>query len=198
MLDAVLSMKDIALSESTILEELQLVPQSFGLVTIHRASNTTTENLEKTIRRLEECAINRLPLVFAVHPRTRAMMQQLNYSPPESLRIVHPLAYLDIIRLIESARLIITDSGGVQKEAAFLQTPCLTMRGETEWIETVEMGVNQLVGEQGGMLMESIDKFLQDDCTFDGDVQMQTTANYGNGEAAQMIVSDCIVWLQGR
>ena len=91
--------------------------------------------------------------------------------------------------------MVVTDSGGMQKEAAFLKTPCLTMRDETEWTETVDMGVNRLVGNSGANLAAAVSTFQNAEKLFDKSVQDQIQEHYGSGNAAEIIVRDCLDWM---
>ncbi|MBN1661417.1 MAG: UDP-N-acetylglucosamine 2-epimerase (non-hydrolyzing) [Anaerolineae bacterium] len=146
MYDAVLHNASHAERHSAILDRLHLSPQGYALVTIHRPSNTDDpvhlENLLTALAALD------VPVVFPVHPRTRqrivdAGLESLSRSG--SLRPIEPVGYLDMLLLEKHAGLILTDSGGVQKEAYFFAVPCLTLRHETEWAETVQAGWNRLV-----------------------------------------------------
>ena len=195
MLDAVLHNIELADAKSSMRRDLGLEVGGYGLVTVHRPVNTSGPELGQLMRALEETARRHLPLVFPVHPRTRAMLDDIGYQPPECLTLVPPLPYLDSIAMVRDAALVITDSGGMQKEAAFLHTPCLTTRAETEWTETVEIGVNRLVGNSGAQLIEAADQILSADSLFDDEVLKKLEQNYGCGDAARRIVEDCIEWI---
>lgn len=147
MYDAVLEYAALALHRSTILADLNLGPKKYSLVTVHRACNTdVTETLRGILAGLAE--INE-PVVFPVHPRTRQSLDALKLSSndtPPNLLLISPVGYLDMLALEQNARLILTDSGGVQKEAYFFAVPCVTLRPETEWAETVHAGWNVLAG----------------------------------------------------
>jgi UDP-N-acetylglucosamine 2-epimerase len=142
MFDAVLQFAEAARSRSRILANLKLSPRSFSLVTIHRPYNTDIPgNLDRLMQ-----AIGQLgePAVFPVHPRTR---QHLDTSAiPSNLICIDPVGYLDMLMLEQNARIILTDSGGIQKEAFFFEVPCVTLRPETEWLETVNAGWNVVTG----------------------------------------------------
>lgn len=178
MLDAFQTTLPIAREKSRILEQLNLTPQAYSLVTIHRASNT--DNPENLIRIVD--ALNRVGerVVFPVHPRTRKALKELNFTPAHHLSLIEPVGYLDMLCLEEKARLIATDSGGVQREAYFLSVPCLTLRDETEWIKTVTSGWNQLVGTDPEKILAA---------WFDFRPPPQHPAIFGDGQAARRIAS---------
>lgn len=145
MLDAMLQNRPIARRKSDVLAHLDLKPGAYALVTIHRAANTTDDPAR--LKQIVE-ALNSVPetIVFPAHPRARKALTRLGARFAAHVRLIEPVGYFDMMILEENARLIATDSGGVQREAYFLGVPCLTLRDETEWIETVEVGWNKLVG----------------------------------------------------
>jgi UDP-GlcNAc3NAcA epimerase len=152
MLDATQAFVPLAMQRSLVLQELGVAEKRFILVTIHRAENTDSmDRLRQLVESL--CRLER-PTVFAMHPRLRHKLNQereyagLNRTlkAARHVRIVNPLPYLDMLNLESNAQLVMTDSGGVQKEAYFVGTPCLTLRDETEWNETLADGWNRLVG----------------------------------------------------
>lgn len=196
MLDAVQHNIELARQNSRAMDNLGLEPGRFGLVTVHRPVNTTGEALRQLLDALEETAVEHLPLVFPVHPRTRAILDRLDYTPPGPLVITAPLTYLDNLRVMQEAAVVITDSGGVQKEAAFLGTPCLTARDETEWTETVEIGVNRLVGNAGRQLIGAVVDVLEQGSPFNETTRQAIEQHYGAGDAAERIVFDCIAWIR--
>lgn len=179
MYDALLWARSIARQQSTIIKKLQLVDTEYILATVHRAKNTDCrERLESIFNGLSNTS---LPVVLPVHPRTKKQLQEYNLweKANNELTIVDPVGYLDFIRLMDNATRIATDSGGVQKEAFFLETPCVTMRNETEWIETVDYGWNVLVGANE----EEIVRELNADRKPHSNV-----SPYGDGTAAVKIV----------
>jgi UDP-N-acetylglucosamine 2-epimerase len=137
----------IARERSTILKRLQLEPKSYYLVTVHRAENTDSkQNLESILQALVQLDH---PVVFPVHPRTRKMIERFGlarFLNAEGIRYLDPVGYLEMLVLEQNALTVLTDSGGVQKEAYWLGVPCVTLRKETEWVETVAEGWNVLVG----------------------------------------------------
>ena len=144
MLDATIANLPVANERSTVLERLQLTPGAYTLATVHRASNT--DDRERLRRILDALNAMTEVVVFPVHPRTCAALRDLPMQWASHVKLVDPVGYLDMLVLEQHARLIATDSGGVQREAYFLGVPCLTLREETEWTETVSAGWNILVG----------------------------------------------------
>jgi len=150
MLDVLLATKELTLRTSTILENLGLVEKSYLVVTIHRSE--TTDDVARLEELLHALLQIQEPVIFPLHPRTRKAFDQyglLGYIRREettNLRFIEPLGYPDMVRLVSSARMVITDSGGLQKEAYWLRVPCVTLREETEWVETVQSGWNVLAG----------------------------------------------------
>jgi UDP-N-acetylglucosamine 2-epimerase len=144
MLDALLQHRPIAQEKSDILSRLELEPGAYALVTVHRAANTDDPaRLGQIVQALNGVSET---VVFPAHPRTRKALAGIGARFEDHVLLIDPVSYFDIMILEENARLIATDSGGVQREAYFLSIPCLTLREETEWIETVQAGWNRLVG----------------------------------------------------
>ncbi|NGM69385.1 UDP-N-acetylglucosamine 2-epimerase (non-hydrolyzing) [Natronolimnobius sp. AArcel1] len=180
MYDAILAARERARDSSSILEDLGLEEDEFILTTVHRASNTDDRgNLEAILDGLASAPV---PVVFPAHPRTvdRLETYGLWERANEDLEIIEPQGYLDFVRLLDGAERIVTDSGGVQKEAFFLETRCVTMREETEWTETVDCGWNQLVGPNADLIREA----LVTDWKLDARPQP-----YGDGSASERIVA---------
>ena len=181
MYDAVLQFSEIAQRRSTILEDLGIKPKEYLLATIHRPYNTDIpENLQNILSAFLE--INE-PIIFPVHPRTRKILDA-NFSSPLtphiSLKIIGPVGYLDMLILEQNAKVILTDSGGMQKEAYFFGVPCVTMRTETEWTETVEAGWNVVVGADREKIVEAVMSVNTDN---------PCPKLYGDGRAAEKIVA---------
>ena len=205
MYDAVLQFSEIARQRSTILDDLGLEPKKYLLATVHRPYNTDNpENLRDILAAFAEIEE---PVIFPVHPRTRQKLADyglLNPSTglgtsPQSFasaqdrsptlrpgsgqvgnpKLIAPVGYLDMLMLEQNARLILTDSGGMQKEAYFFQVPCITLRPETEWIETVAAGWNVLAGADRKSVVSTIH----------GDWSSKNQDNlFGDGHAAVKIV----------
>jgi len=145
MLDAAMHCAKLAGSRSAILELNHLRRGAYILATIHRAENTDdSEKLAAIFEGLNVIA-EREHVVIPVHPRTRQALTRAGFSPAPGLALIDPVGYLDMTALEKFARLVVTDSGGVQKEAFFHRVPCVTLRTETEWVELVEAGWNRLV-----------------------------------------------------
>jgi len=176
MLDAALFYGSKAERESTILQHIGL--SEFILATVHRQENTDNpENLKKIIEGLN--AINRLiPVVVPIHPRTKEMLNQLQIVP--EFKLIEPVGYLDMIMLLKSCKMVVTDSGGLQKEAFFFEKNCITLREQTEWVELVQNGFNILVGSDSNRLMEAFEFLKAKQSDFNIDF-------YGNGQAAKII-----------
>lgn len=137
----------VATTRSQVLERLSLSPKAYDVVTVHRAG--TTDVRERLAGILQALAGLDRPVVFPCHPRTKKMIEQFGLAPllgASRVRVIEPLGYLDMLRLESGAAVILTDSGGMQKEAYWLGVPCVTLRDETEWVETVEAGWNRLAG----------------------------------------------------
>jgi UDP-N-acetylglucosamine 2-epimerase (non-hydrolysing) len=156
MIDTLLACRERA-AASPILARLGLENGGgpYGVVTLHRPSNVDDpEHLRALVAALQEIG-RRLTLVFPVHPRTAAMLERLGLAASAGLRFLAPLGYLDFLRLVSRARLVITDSGGIQEETAILEVPCLTVRDSTERPITVECGWNRLVGTHPAALVDA-------------------------------------------
>lgn len=143
MYDATLFAKLAAEQNSAILQKLGLREQHYTLCTVHRAENTDDpQRLDRIVGYLLEAA-EQLPIVFPIHPRTRQVIASKSYNL-KNITLIDPVGYLDMHRLIAGAARVLTDSGGLQKEAYFHRVPCVTLRDETEWVETVSSGWNRL------------------------------------------------------
>lgn len=159
MYDAVLQFSEIARQRSTILQDLHLQPKTYYLATVHRPYNTDRpEHLGNILHAFLELGET---IIFPVHPRTRRKIAELPESPlilygTNNIHMIDPVGYLDMLTLERNARAILTDSGGMQKEAYFLGVPCVTLRPETEWVETVAMGWNILVGCDPKRIVEAV------------------------------------------
>ena len=175
MYDATLHATARARSSSRILERLDLADGAFALATLHRAENTDDpEALSRLLDYLRGEASGQ-PVVLPIHPRTRCAVERAELSL-NGLTVIPPCGYLDMHRLLQGASTVYTDSGGLQKEAYFHRTPCVTLRNETEWVETVECGWNRLWRVPGYRPRRTID-------------------DYGDGTAARRIAAHLTDWL---
>lgn len=174
MYDALLAHAAVAEERSCILRELGLVPQEYYLATVHRAANVVDAGRLGAI--LDAFEQLDAPVMFPLHPRTRKILGTRRLS---NVRSLDPLGYLDMLLLLKNARSVLTDSGGMQKEAYFLRVRCVTLREETEWEETVEDGWNQLVGADTERIVQAA---LTDV------VPMRPRQPYGDGTAHVKIV----------
>ena len=156
MLDALEYNKKVAEKKSKIIEELGLEKKKYLVTTVHRPGNTDSiDNMKSIIEALGEIG---MPVVFPVHPRTKKCLQEygLLKGMPGNVRLIKPLGYLDMLMLIANAKKILTDSGGIQKEAYMLKVPCVTLRENTEWVETLERGWNVLVGGNKSNIIRAV------------------------------------------
>lgn len=157
------------------------LPKKFGLVTLHRAENTDQpETLQEIVEALNGIAIS-LPLVLPVHPRTFKVLNHTHLPPLNSnIQVIDPVSYLEILFLLERCHLVLTDSGGLQKEAYFSERPCITLRNETEWTELAEAGYNLVSGTKKEAILQAFERFMQGRPTF-------TSGLFGIGSAAALI-----------
>lgn len=182
MYDVSLYYRDIAQSRSAVLERFNLKEGEYVLATCHRAENTDDpDRLREIALALADLAGNQ-EVILPVHPRTSKIMADQGLTEVmRNVRLVSPLSFLDMIRLEQSARVIVTDSGGVQKEAFFYGVPCVTMRDETEWVETVELGWNVLTGASREQIFSA--------ATFPAKPSVKGRLPYGDGRASEKIVA---------
>jgi UDP-GlcNAc3NAcA epimerase len=189
MYDCVLAFRQIAECRSSVLESLELEPGAYFFATIHRAENTDDPaRLKSILDALLRINDGLGPVVWPVHPRTRKAIERSGLAGHEALRTTAPLPYLDSQRLIANARCVLTDSGGIQKEATFHGVPCLTLRDETEWVETVERGYNKLVGAE-------TDRIFAEASSAHFPAGARPDGLYGDGRASAAVVR---ILLDGR
>lgn len=178
MYDAVLYNKEIAAKRSSILEKERLSKDGYLLLTIHRAENTDNpekmKNILSALARMEETK------VWPIHPRTKHKLADygIDLTDIPNLIIINPVGYLDMLTLEANAKKIVTDSGGVQKEAYFMKVPCVTVREQTEWVETLESEANILVGTDTEKLVQAVAK----------EVSPEYREVFGDGKASEQIV----------
>jgi UDP-GlcNAc3NAcA epimerase len=175
MADASIRLAPIARKRSDVLDRLELEPRRYVVATIHREANVQPPRLARIIE-----GLNRLnaPVVFPAHPRTRAAIDAEELVVNEHVRLLQPLGYLDLAALASQARVIVTDSGGLQKEAYWYGVPCVTARPSTEWIDTVGIGANELVDDDPDLLEAAVTRARMPD---------QRPELYGDGRASERI-----------
>ncbi len=137
-----------------VIDQHGLAPQGYYLATVHRADNT--DDPVRLAAILDAFADTGVPILLPIHPRTRKAIDAAGLKLPANVRVCDPLGYLDMVAALRDAALMLTDSGGVQKEAYWLSIPCVTLREETEWVETVETGWNQLAGADRARIASAI------------------------------------------
>jgi UDP-GlcNAc3NAcA epimerase len=154
MYDAVFQFSQAASQKSRILNSLGLKPKEYLLVTIHRPYNTDSPTMLSSIlsafQQVDET------IIFPIHPRTLYAIKSKNITIPANVRLIDPVGYLDMLMLEQNARMILTDSGGIQKEAYWFKVQCLTFRLETEWVETAISGWNTLVGTDPARILTAL------------------------------------------
>jgi UDP-GlcNAc3NAcA epimerase len=183
MYDAVLLFARLGGQRSHILRELGINSGEYLLATVHRQENT--DNIQRLEGILEGLRRSELPVIFPAHPRTRARLLELGLLEElkgSNLRLIEPLGYLDMLVLEQNAQRILTDSGGMQKEAFFFSVPCITLRDETEWIETVQSGWNILAGTQSEKIEATLHAPIPD-----GSAPPKI---FGDGHAAKKIATN--------
>jgi UDP-GlcNAc3NAcA epimerase len=184
MYDAALHYGKIAEKKSRILSRYRLYGRDYYLCTVHRAENTNEpERLTQIILALVEMASEEHPVIFPLHPRTKIYLDNYNLNQTiktnSSVLLTEPVDYLDMIMLEKHAKAILTDSGGIQKEAYFHRVPCITFREETEWTETVNAGWNQMAGYKTEKILKCVNQTPE----------RTEIQEYGDGHAAEKIVN---------
>jgi len=160
------------------------IPANFILATLHRAENTDNpQRLAQIVEALNQVHRDHAPVVLPLHPRTRKIIAQQGRKL--DVHLIDPVGYFEMIWLLDHSQLVLTDSGGVQKEAFFFGKACVTMRDQTEWVELVEAGVNELVGADRVKIVEAASRNL-------GREVRDTEHLYGGGEASQRIVDELV------
>lgn len=189
MYDAMLHFLPMSEKKSDILSQEKLKPDEFYLFTMHRPENTDhPERIKSIFKGLEACG---KPIVYPVHPRMRSVLErpeiQKYVKKLTNLKMIDPVGYLDMIQLEKHAKKIITDSGGMQKEAFFVKTPCITIRDESEWVETVDLGWNIIVGADTEKIVDAIMNF---------NPIHEVKNPYGEGDSAMIISKSILSYLE--
>ena len=183
MYDSFLFNKNLADKKLAILKDLSLTPQSYCLVTVHRQENTDNEErLTGIFDAFNELAEADCPFIIPLHPRTEKTLKQSRTVSKNNpyVRIIQPVSYLDMVMLETQSKIILTDSGGVQKEAYFAQKPCITLRDETEWVELVEKGFNTITGSDHVKICQAYGEMM-------GKTVSTNPEMYGAGQAGERI-----------
>jgi UDP-N-acetylglucosamine 2-epimerase (non-hydrolysing) len=166
MIDTLLANKEKA-DESDILDKLGLKEDDFAALTLHRPSNVDDPDIFGGILDALEVIQNDMPVIFPIHPRTLRNMKSFNFESRfgqiPNLKLIEPLGYLDFLKIMSCARIVLTDSGGIQEETTILKVPCLTLRDNTERPVTIECGLNQLVGTNPEKIINAYRKVMKTD-----------------------------------
>jgi UDP-N-acetylglucosamine 2-epimerase (non-hydrolysing) len=151
---------------TAVLDQLDVKTKTYALLTLHRQENV--DSLEKLKRILDAIVkLKKLVVIFPLHPRTRKQLRSFNLytklKEQKHVKLIEPVSYLENISLIKNANFVMTDSGGVQKEAFWLKTPCITLRENTEWVETVQLGANYLVGSNTERIVKTAEEIIENE-----------------------------------
>jgi UDP-N-acetylglucosamine 2-epimerase len=192
MYDAIL--QHMAKAEKTdILHKLDLKNEEYAALTLHRPENVDTpQKLQNIIKALTK--LKNLTIVFPVHPRTKQRLAEVRLMQQkklvEHIKLIEPIGYHEMLQLTKHAKMVFTDSGGVQKEAFWLHTPCITLRDITEWTETTELGANSLVGDNPQKIVKAATEIMK---TEDAKAKLRKLKNpFGDGKASQKIVEQVL------
>ncbi len=177
MYDTVLFYQKKARENSNILQANNLSKQGFVLATLHRAENTNDPDRLKSICRALNEIHSQVPVVIPMHPRTKGYLDSLNVTL--KAQVIEPVGYFDMLTLLENCQLVLTDSGGLQKEAYFFDKFCLTLRDQTEWIELVDAGANEVVGANTEKILSAFRRNKNN--------VIQAKPLFGSGDAAKKI-----------
>ena len=175
--------------QSDIIERLGLRYRQFVLATIHRPANTDNpENLKSILRALSDIAAKGMDVVLPLHPRTKKRIEDLGLEIADfRLKVIEPASFFEIIRLEKNAAIVMTDSGGVQKEAFFYGTPCVILRSETEWVEIVEAGAGIIADADYERIMAAYEALVNK--------PVQFPALFGDGKASEKILNEIVKYL---
>jgi len=176
--------------KTAILDQLDMKTKAYALLTLHRQENVDSlENLKRVLDAIVK--LKKLVVIFPLHPRTRKQLRSFNLytklKEQKHVKLIEPVSYLENISLIKNATLVMTDSGGVQKEAFWLKTPCITLRENTEWVETVQLGANYLLGSNTERIVKTAEEIIENEeelCK-----KLEKLPNpFGDGYASQKIL----------
>ena len=197
MLDVMRAFAPVALERSGILARLGLPAGGYLVATLHRAENTPAARLGPLLEALGSIGRAERPIVLPMHPRTAHVIRDAGLALPAGggLRVIEPLGYLDMIALVARARIVLTDSGGLQKEAFFLGRPCVTLREETEWVETVAGGGNVIVGTDAAKVRQAVAAWDAALARGEPDFSRAVAEAFGDGAASAKIVAQILEFL---
>ena len=181
MYDCALNFEAIAEKYCDPIQKFGLVEGEYVLMTCHRAENTNDESRLSQIVEAVNLIAGNSTVLYPIHPRTAGFLEEYGLSFSDKVQVVPPVGYLDMLILEKNAKIILTDSGGIQKEAFFYDVPCVTMRDETEWIETVDLGWNIITGASKEKIIDAIAKFATPPAPV-------SEKPYGDGNASEKIV----------
>lgn len=189
IVDAVQQNLELSTRKSRAMNRLGLVKGGFILVTAHRAENV---DIEKRLCGILDglmlvAQATKLPILYPMHPRTRKNIEMFRLAVPDAVRVIEPLGYLDFLQLEANAKLIITDSGGLQEEACILRVPCVTVRDNTERPETINAGINVLAGTEPKRILAGAKQMLEG--------RMEWSNPFGDGNAGERIIEN---WLSNK
>ena len=182
MLDSIIYYRKLIEKKSKTLKDLSLTKTPYLLLTLHREANTDNKKRLKNI--LDAISSVPYPVIFPVHPRTKQRIQSFNIQIPENIHAISPSGYFEFLRLISHSEKLLTDSGGAQKQAFFLSKPCITLRPNTEWVETTESGWNILVDDNPEKIIEAVSNFNPQ-----GSPDLSP---FGNGERSRKIIDKIV------
>jgi UDP-N-acetylglucosamine 2-epimerase (non-hydrolysing) len=182
VVDSVIQNLEIAKSKQDPLQKFKLEPKKYFLVTAHREENVDNKtNLEEILKSISEIQKKYdLKCLFPLHPRTKKQIEKFKITPPKNIDFTEPTGYLEMLILMENAKLIVTDSGGIQEEACTLHVPCLTMRESTERPESIEVGGNIIVGTNHDKILAGAEEMLNKTTDWDNP--------FGDGKSGEKIV----------
>jgi UDP-N-acetylglucosamine 2-epimerase (non-hydrolysing) len=176
--------------KTPILKQLDLEPKTYALLTLHRAENVdNTQSLKGIVSAMTK--LKQLTIVFPVHPRTKKQLARYGFDKAiqknRHIRVTQPIGYLETLKLIKNAKMVLTDSGGMQKEAFWLKTPCITLRDGTEWVETVKLKANYLTGANTKKIVKTVEAIVRNEDTISE--RLKGLPNpFGDGNASQKIL----------
>jgi len=187
MADALEFYRNKLTDKESLLDEYKLKEKGFFLLTMHRQGNVDSrENLIEIIAGLKEIPET---ILFPIHPRTEKMLKIFQLELPGNVKVIPPLEYTKMLILEQTASVILTDSGGIQKEAYLMGTPCITLREETEWVETVQLGWNILVGANREKILLAYNNFHP---------AKKRPPLFGDYHAAELIAEKTVEWIKGN